>query len=229
MATQALTQDTVAPLDELTAKIRREIDAAQADYESALRHAIRAGELLTEVKARLRHGEWLPWLRDNFPGSERTARLYMQLYKNRHGVADMPSINQALEAIVGPDVPKSEPRVEVVKPKPRTPLSDEEFARCPVRPMHDVGDWPKRRSALVRDAFARSVGRIAEVAAMSATPEDRDAMERDYPAVLHEVQVYVDRVTADPWALVNGTPATVVLSPDYYGGGTCTVEPGKAA
>jgi len=43
--------------------------------------AIRIGELLTEQKASLKHGEWLPWLRDKCEIRERTAHLYMRLAK----------------------------------------------------------------------------------------------------------------------------------------------------
>jgi hypothetical protein len=38
---------------------------------------IEAGKLLLEIKSELNHGEWLPWLREHFDLSERTARNYM--------------------------------------------------------------------------------------------------------------------------------------------------------
>lgn len=70
-------------------------------FGSALGHAILAGEALTNAKAELRHGEWLPWLAANFSGSERIARVYMQVAANRQRVADLeePSLRRAIEAI----------------------------------------------------------------------------------------------------------------------------------
>jgi hypothetical protein len=72
-----------ARLGELAVTIRREHEAAAEAVKRGLNHAIAAGQLLNEAKALLRHGEWLPWLRDRCAISDRTARLYMSLAKNR--------------------------------------------------------------------------------------------------------------------------------------------------
>ena len=45
--------------------------------------AIRVGELLQEQKAGLKHGAWLPWIKENLPFSERLARDYMRFYNRR--------------------------------------------------------------------------------------------------------------------------------------------------
>ena len=58
--------------------------------------------MLLEAKDQLKHGTWLPWLRDHCTLSERTAQLYMRCAKNweeiekqiRSGVADL-SLNEA--------------------------------------------------------------------------------------------------------------------------------------
>jgi hypothetical protein len=47
-----------------------------------LQHAITAGSLLIAAKAKLKHGQWLPWLRDNCLISERSAELYMRLARH---------------------------------------------------------------------------------------------------------------------------------------------------
>lgn len=54
-------------------------------YASSLQKAFRIGELLSEQKAECRHGEWLPWLEDNFGGviSQQTAQQYMRMSDNR--------------------------------------------------------------------------------------------------------------------------------------------------
>ena len=63
----------------LVADIRREIDAADTKAIEAIHHARRAGEMLSQAKAELQHGEWLPWLASNFNLSSRTAQNYMRL------------------------------------------------------------------------------------------------------------------------------------------------------
>ncbi len=50
---------------------------------TSLAKAIRIGGLLSEIKAGLKHGEWLPWLEANAPFSERTARNYIQCHNER--------------------------------------------------------------------------------------------------------------------------------------------------
>ena len=63
----------------LAQDIRREHEAAQQAFASAVEHAVRCGELLAEAKSQVRHGEWLPWLAENFPASARCAQNYMRL------------------------------------------------------------------------------------------------------------------------------------------------------
>jgi hypothetical protein len=70
-------------LPELAARIRAEHEATGAALKSSIDHSIAAGALLIEAKAKVPHGQWLPWLRDNCAISERTAQLYMRLAKNR--------------------------------------------------------------------------------------------------------------------------------------------------
>jgi Protein of unknown function (DUF3102) len=66
----------------LAVEIRTEVAAAEEDFQSAVQHAIRAGALLIEAKAQVKHGQWLPWLEGNFPASSRSAQGYMRLAKN---------------------------------------------------------------------------------------------------------------------------------------------------
>jgi hypothetical protein len=71
-------------LTDLAARINAAHQAAAAALKDSVVHAIHAGELLIEAKEKLgRHGEWLSWLKANFPFSDRTARLYMQVARRR--------------------------------------------------------------------------------------------------------------------------------------------------
>lgn len=70
-------------LTDLANEIRKEHEQA---VRQSLPHAIRAGELLIGVKRTLKHGEWRDWLKLNrkiLGFSERTAQLYMRLYRHR--------------------------------------------------------------------------------------------------------------------------------------------------
>lgn len=52
----------------------------------SLQNAMRIGELLVEQKARLRHGEWTPWVKENLPFSPRHSQKYMQIYAHREAL-----------------------------------------------------------------------------------------------------------------------------------------------
>ena len=89
-------------LTDLAARIVAEHQAVSTALKDSVRHAIAAGELLIEAKGQLKHGQWLPWLKDHCTISERTAQLYMRVAKNReevekqirNGVADL-NLNEA--------------------------------------------------------------------------------------------------------------------------------------
>jgi len=51
---------------------------------SALINAIRIGQLLTSQKQQLKHGDFTPWVAQNLPFSQRTARNYMLVFRERH-------------------------------------------------------------------------------------------------------------------------------------------------
>lgn len=63
----------------LASAIRQESEAAESAWHEAVAHAVRAGELLIEVKSRLGPDEWAAWLAANFPGSERPGSLLAPL------------------------------------------------------------------------------------------------------------------------------------------------------
>ena len=65
----------------------REINALHGELcalaRMTLSKAIRLGELLTQAKAALLHGEWLGWLKENVTFNVRTAQRYMGVYQER--------------------------------------------------------------------------------------------------------------------------------------------------
>jgi hypothetical protein len=87
----------------LAAEIRAEHEACERDAQSAVAHAIRAGELLTEAKARCEHGGWLTWLGHNVCFGQQTANAYMRIFANYGTSRDLPSsVNAALKQLAVP-------------------------------------------------------------------------------------------------------------------------------
>lgn len=68
-------------LPALAAEIRRAHTDVQDAAKTAAQRAIDAGHALIEAKELVKHGEWLPWLREHCALTERTAQLYMQIVK----------------------------------------------------------------------------------------------------------------------------------------------------
>lgn len=101
-----MTTATITVIDRSTVKrILEEHEACERADREWVSHAIECGRLLAEVKAQLRHGEWGPWLADNFPASMRTAQTYMQLAaapeEKRNAVAGLP-LREARDEIATP-------------------------------------------------------------------------------------------------------------------------------
>jgi DUF3102 family protein len=65
----------------MSKKVRREIALITTELQTALKREaidiIAIGGLLIEARAQLKHGEWLPWLKENFGSSTHTAENYM--------------------------------------------------------------------------------------------------------------------------------------------------------
>ena len=69
--------------EEITTTTVERIQTLAAELETlgktALGKAVEAGNLLRECKKELAHGEWLPWLKDNFSFSHKTAMNWMMI------------------------------------------------------------------------------------------------------------------------------------------------------
>jgi hypothetical protein len=110
-------RNLAVPLQTIASQANREHELATAAACEALEHAVRCGELLAQAKAELGHGNFLPWLKANFAGSERTARNYMQLSLNRQRVADLgcDSIRGALSALADRVEPAHADQIDPLK------------------------------------------------------------------------------------------------------------------
>src|SRR5687767_6103104 len=84
--------------------IREAHTSVQMAARLSAERAIEAGQLLIEAKGAVRHGNWLPWLKEHVGISDRTARGYMQLARSglkSATVAEM-GLRRALGSIANP-------------------------------------------------------------------------------------------------------------------------------
>ena len=120
--------DSSRSLDDLAAEIRREVEAAEAEYQSALQHAIRAGQLLLVAQERVGHGSWRRWLDANCPGGYSTAANYMRFARNVQRVAHLPTVREAI-ALLARSTDQSKPvppQAEQLSAEPRIIYTIEE-------------------------------------------------------------------------------------------------------
>jgi Protein of unknown function (DUF3102) len=157
----------------LAARIRAELDGVQAAAKTGIEHALNAGDLLIQAQKRLKHGEWTPWLKEHVKISDRTARLYIQLAKNRQKIeasnrqriADF-TIQGALELI-------SAPRTSASRSKGNPDGGARRSGETRYAPAHLNSLMWLEASAQTRRKFADAVGH--EVLD-SCSPNVRDAI-----------------------------------------------------
>ena len=104
--TDEITTYRPAALADLSTEINDTHAQAMLHAGEAMNHALRCGDLLIKAKATVRHGGWLPWLRQNIAFSDRTAQGYMRLSARfgphkRNAVADL-SVRGVLKEIASP-------------------------------------------------------------------------------------------------------------------------------
>lgn len=72
----------------IAVQIKEEDKKVQAGLQHSLKHAIKAGQLLSQCKKMIGHGGWLEWFESSdFPFKERTAQRYMSIYQRWKEIA----------------------------------------------------------------------------------------------------------------------------------------------
>lgn len=79
MVTELLNKTEISRAQEIT-QLHNEI---ACHLKISLTKAIRVGELLWQQKESKKHGEFIPWVQEHLPFTDRTARNYMRLYRER--------------------------------------------------------------------------------------------------------------------------------------------------
>ena len=70
----------IEPVEDKISRLHGEI---VGHLKQSLISAIQIGQLLTEQKQKLKHGEFGKWIKTNLPFTNRTARNYVRLYLER--------------------------------------------------------------------------------------------------------------------------------------------------
>jgi len=164
----------VPPVAALANQILAAHHAARSAAESAIAHAVRAGELLFQAKAQLPHGSFGQWLRENVKFSDRTARGYMQLAgldeAKRQRVADL-SLRQAL--------------AEIAELRPQAPADEFRHLRDEILRSDDLDEIYPKMITLHREATAI----IDDTTDLDLLAElSRDDLEQHVTALKFEAQ-----------------------------------------
>jgi Protein of unknown function (DUF3102) len=112
---------------ETAAFVRDARDRVRALWKSNIATFIETGEWLEAVKARLKHGQWGPWLKAEFNWTERTAQNYMRAASRYGGNSEIIShlSHKVITALVGPSRP-AQVQEEVMARLKQEKLGDEE-------------------------------------------------------------------------------------------------------
>lgn len=110
------------PLEDLARQANEAHRNAVKAGQSMISYAMESGSYLLAAKEQCAHGEWLPWLAENFEGSQPQAFRYMKVAANYSHVNSLPpetSLRGALAAIAEAKAP--EVTAEVVRDDPPEP------------------------------------------------------------------------------------------------------------
>lgn len=80
-------------------KINELHDSLMGQLKRTIETAIEIGQLLTEKKAELKHGEFGQWIQDNLVFTDRTAQRYIKLFENKEKVLQAGNVTEAYKML----------------------------------------------------------------------------------------------------------------------------------
>jgi Protein of unknown function (DUF3102). len=124
-----------------TQEIKNELALLNHTLKMSVQKAIRIGELLTEQKEFVGHGNFLSWINSNLDISERTARNYMSLFSYRDKTANIADLHSAYQQIENLEAQERQSKDE----RQRSMIA--EFRKTGVKPT----GWTAKHDKAVRD------------------------------------------------------------------------------
>lgn len=88
-----------AKLERLAEEIGEGFTEMEQRWHATLEMAIEVGHKLIEAKSMVKHGGWLDWLEERFPGSVRKAQNCMKLARKCASVAHLTTVRDALDVV----------------------------------------------------------------------------------------------------------------------------------
>lgn len=139
-------------------------ELAQSYAKNAIENAIRIGELLSEIKASLKHGQWIPWVDKHLPFNTRQAQNYLRIYSNRAELANTQHVSHLpmREAIELLSTPKDEPQEEqfeedeIEEYQEETEAQFEEPEKVEVTPVVYEDDFEEDGKDYIEDIFQKA-------------------------------------------------------------------------
>ena len=114
-----MTTKLALPIELIPVDVPGEINRLHFENMEAARttiqRAVRIGELLSLQKAKLKHGEWLPWLTNNVAFSRQTADNYRRIYEHRDKMPTFGNLSDAYRLLNYNQPPELEPTPGIVK------------------------------------------------------------------------------------------------------------------
>ena len=154
----------IAPAPEILPTVSKSLaevlslhQALIADARMTLQKAIRIGELLTGIKASLKHGDWLPWVEKNLPFSDQTGRNYIRLWEKRDDPKFKTVLNfrDAYRLLSGGgqlQVEKFTGDQESYTPAPVEPKTAKQLIHAAMKEIFDAGDLLEKKKPSAEDA-----------------------------------------------------------------------------
>lgn len=171
-----------------------ELNRLHAGIESKMRStvqdAIRAGEILAQVKERLPHGDFLPWIKLNCRFSERTAYNYMGLHGHSSKIATVANLQDAYK------------QVEALEAQERK--TDDQKARERVTAFVKTGNKPEGWRRGTDDKLAQEeIERDKRIKAeqerikLESAKKEQTAQEskQEYDRLFNDAMKYVENAT----------------------------------
>jgi len=140
------------PTQDRTQEIRNELALLQHTLKMTVDKAIRVGQLLTEQKAFVGHGNFIAWIEKNLDINERSARRYMALYEYRDKTDKLSDLHTAYQQIETIEAQERQSREE----RERSIIS--EYRRTGVKPI----GWTPKIEQSVKDTDDNEAKRKAQ-------------------------------------------------------------------
>lgn len=86
-------------LETAGAELNRLHSVIEGKLRSTVQDAIRAGEIIAQVRGRLKHGDFLPWIKANCQFSEDTAERYRSLFEHADKIRTVRNLQEAYRQV----------------------------------------------------------------------------------------------------------------------------------